>query len=148
MVSNYLQLSILDTKVHAPEFNIWGQINFLQHFSCFSWESIQPAISRQSQKARFLIRWLGEHIPLSQYIRWKKKNLVTTMLRDMWFISISFYTLEGFDTAEHLQISPALPSGATCIKLGEPNEHWKQKSLKITLSLRANVLCSELYWLF
>lgn len=56
------------------------------------------------------------------------------MLRYMWFINVSFYTLKGFDTAEHLQISPALPSEATCIKLGEPNERWKQKILKITLS--------------
>lgn len=67
-----------DAKVHTPEFNIRGQVNFLQHFSCFSRESIQPAIRRQHQEARFLIRWLGERIPLSW--KKKKKNLVTTML--------------------------------------------------------------------
>lgn len=58
---------------------------------------------------------------------------------DCVYQTVSFYAQEGSDTAEHLQISPALTSEVTCIKPGELSEHCKKKN---TVGL---LFCSDLY---
>lgn len=58
--------------------------------------------------------------------------------------TVSFYAQEGSDTAEHLQISPVLTSGVTCIKPGELSEHCKKK-IGNSHCWRAKLFCSDWY---